>query len=165
VDRRTAADLLGVPLDPSPRRLSRAYRARVRTTHPDRFPPGSEAWEDANAALTRLNEAVRVLGHAPEPPVRPAAPSATSASGSAYDAVPSRDRSSEGFRDAAASDRLARAWGYGWGGFLLVSAVVCALIGAQSPSNDALPLWSPALAAIGAVAMVIGWRADRRLRR
>ena len=92
MDRTTAARLLGVPEDASDRRLRRAYRTRVTATHPDRFPPGSEAWEDANDALTRLNEAVRVLGR---PAARPAGgagpstgPSATSAAGTSYDAVP-----------------------------------------------------------------------------
>jgi curved DNA-binding protein CbpA len=169
MDRTTAARLLGVPQDASGRRLRRAYRARVTSTHPDRFPPGSEAWEDANAALQRLNEAVRVLG---APPAAPGSgleagsgPSATSAAGASYDPVASWERSSEGFRSPRDSDRLARAWGYWWGGFLLASAVVCAVIGAQTPSNDALPIWSPALAVIGGVAVAIGWRADRRLRR
>jgi hypothetical protein len=55
-------------------------------------------------------------------------------------------------------------WGLGWGGFLLLSAVVSLVIGSASPTNDALPLWSPALAAIGSGCVVIGWRAARRLR-
>jgi hypothetical protein len=168
MDRTTAARLLGVPEDASDRRLRRAYRARVTATHPDRFPPGSEAWEDANEALTSLNEAVRVLGAPPAAPGGGTGPStgptATSASGASYDAVPSWERSAEGFRSPRDSDRLARTWGYWWGGFLLASAVVCAVIGAQGTTNDALPIWSPALAVIGALALTIGWRADRRLR-
>jgi len=164
MDRATAARLLGVPEDASARRVTRAYRSRVTTTHPDRFPPGSEAWEDANEALTALNEAMAVLGSPARGPAAAAGPTATSAAGASYDAVPSRERSSDGFRSPRDSDRLARAWGYGWGGFLLASAVVCAVIGAQTPSNDALPIWSPALAVIGGFAVALGWRADRRLR-
>ena len=165
MDRRTAAVVLGVPADASRRRLTQAYRARVRATHPDRFPPGSEAWEDANHELQRLNEAMRVLGLPGPAPEAASRPSATSTSGTTYDAVPSRDRSSEGFRTPDQSDRLARAWGYGWGAFLLVSAVLSAVVGASQPTNDAFPIWAPALAVIGAVAVAIGWRADRRLRR
>jgi hypothetical protein len=71
----------------------------------------------------------------------------------------------EGFRSRRDSDRLARAWGYGWGGFLMLSAIVCAVIGSMAPTNDALPIWSPGLAVIGGIALAIGWRADRRLRR
>jgi hypothetical protein len=165
MDRVTAAGVLGVPPGASSRRLTKAYRARVRSTHPDRFPPGSEAWEDANAALVRLNEAVRVLGLPPGPDDVAAAPSATSASGETYDAVPSWERSSEGFRSPRDTDRMARAWGYAWGAFLIASAVACWFVGSTGPVNDAVPLWSPALAVIGVVAIAIGWRADRRLRR
>jgi len=165
MDRATAARLIGVPEDASARRATRAYRARVKATHPDRFPPGSEAWEDANEALVALNQAMAVLG-APVPgPAAGAGPTGTSASGTSYDAVPSRERSSEGFRSPRDSDRLARAWGYWWGGFLVLAAVVSALIGAQNEPNDALPIWSPALALIGGFSLTIGWRADRRLRR
>ena len=175
MDRATAARLLGVPADASARRVTRAYRARVKATHPDRFPPGSEAWEDANEALVALNAAMAVLG-APVPGPAPgagptaasssgASASGTSYSGTQYDAVPSRERSSEGFRSPRDSDRLARAWGYWWGGFLVLAAVVSALIGAQGATNDAFPIWSPALALIGAFALAVGWRADRRLRR
>ena len=154
MDRRTAAGVLGVAVDASARRVEKAFRARVRAGHPDRFPPGSEAWEDANDALQRLLAARAVLGRpAPE---MPAAASAASA--------PSWERSSEGFRSARDTDRMARAWGYAWGSFLVVSAVVCVAIGASTSSNDALPLWSPGLAVIGGVALVIGRRADRRLR-
>jgi hypothetical protein len=84
--------------------------------------------------------------------------------GAADASAPSWDRSSEGFRSARDTDRLARAWGYAWGSFLLVSAVVCVVIGASTSSNDALPLWSPGLALVGGIALVIGRRADRRLR-
>jgi len=164
MDRPTAARMLGVPEDASARRVTRAYRARVKATHPDRFPPGSEAWEDANEALTGLNQAMAVLGAPTQGLTAGGGPSATSSAGASYDAVPSWERSSEGFRSPRDSDRLARAWGYWWGGFLVLAAVVSALIGAQSEPNDALPIWSPALAVIGGFSLAIGWRADRRLR-
>jgi hypothetical protein len=170
MDRAAAARLLGVPEDASARRATRAYRARVKVTHPDRFPPGSEAWEDANESLVALNQAMAVLGAQVQGLAGGAGPTPTSASGTPssrtpYGTVPSWERSSEGFRSPRDSDRLARAWGYSWGGFLVLAAVVSALIGAQSEPNDALPIWSPALAVIGGFSLAIGWRADRRLRR
>ena len=165
MDRETAAAVLGVRVDARLDRLAKAHRAKVKATHPDRFPPGSEAWEDANHELQRVNEAMWVLagpssGRATttdrpdEPPTGPA-----------YAEVPSRERSSEGFRTPDQSDRLARAWGYGWGSFLLLSAIACAIIGATQDVNNALPIWSPGLALTGAIALTIGVRADRRLRR
>ena len=159
MDREQAAALLGVPVGASSRRVEKAFRARVRDAHPDRFPPGSEAWEDANHLLGQLLEARAALGLAPGP-----APGATSAQGTAYDAVPSWERSSEGFRSPRDTDRMARVWGYAWGAFLIGSAILSWVLGSAGASNDALPLWSPALAVIGMTALVIGWRADRRLR-
>ena len=159
MDREQAARLLGVPVGAAPRRVEKAFRARVREAHPDRFPPGSEAWEDANHRLSGLLEARAALGLAP-----PSAPTATSVQGTAYDAVPSWERSSEGFRSARDTDRMARAWGYAWGAFLIGSAILSWVVGSTGASNDARPLWSPALAVIGMTALVIGWRADRRLR-
>ena len=159
MDREQAAELLGVPVGTSPRRVERAFRARVRDHHPDRFPPGSEAWEDANRLLGRLLEARTALGRAPGP-----AATATSAPGAAHDPVPSWERSSEGFRSPRDTDRMARAWGYAWGAFLIGSSILSWVVGSTGATNDALPLWSPALAVIGVTALVIGWRADRRLR-
>ena len=162
MDRDTAASLLGVPPGASAARVSRAYRARVRVTHPDRFPPGSEAWEDASHALQRLNEARRTMGL---PDGSPAAGPATAGTvGAEYPGVTPWERSSEGFRSRRDADRLARAWGYAWGAFLVASAVVSWLVGSAAARNDALPLWSPALAVIGLVSLGIGRRADRRLR-
>ncbi len=164
MDRDTAARLLGVPTDASRARVSRAYRARVRVTHPDRFPPGSEAWEDASHAMQALNEARQALGVPVGPTTTGSAPGATASDGSTYAEVPSWERSSEGFRSARDTDRLVRAWGYSWGAFLVVSAVVSWLVGSAATVNDAVPLWSPALAVIGLVSLGIGRRADRRLR-
>lgn len=162
MDRDTAAHLLGVPAGASAARVRRAYRARVRVTHPDRFPPGSEAWEDASHALQRLNEARRTLGLPDGPGTT--GPARAPADGAEYAGVTPWERSSEGFRSPRDADRLARAWGYSWGAFLVASAVVSWLVGSASARNDALPLWSPALAVIGVVSLVIGRRADRRLR-
>jgi hypothetical protein len=67
--------------------------------------------------------------------------------------------------DPRAADRRARAWGLSWGSFLVLAAVLSSMIGARSTPNDALPLWSPALAVTGAVAVVIGLRAHQRLTR
>jgi hypothetical protein len=164
MDRETAAAVLGVRVDARLDRLAKAHRARVKATHPDRFPPGSEAWEDANHELQRVNEALWVLT-GPSSGRGPAAGRADEApAGPAYAEVPSWERSSEGFRSPRDSDRLARAWGYGWGGFLMLSAIVCAVIGATQDVNNALPIWSPGLALTGAIALTIGIRADRRLR-
>ncbi len=165
MDRATAAAVLGVPPDAPLPRLVKAHRTRVKATHPDRFPPGSEAWEDANHQLQRVNEALWVLTGPPGGRHAPSDVPAEAAQRPTYDEVPSWERSSEGFRSPRDSDRLARAWGFGWGGFLLLSAVVCAIIGSMASANDALPIWSPGLALIGGIALAIGWRADRRLRR
>jgi hypothetical protein len=165
MDRETAAAVLGVRPDARLDRLAKAHRAKVKATHPDRFPPGSEAWEDANHELARVNEALWVLAGPPSERREPTDRAGEPAPGSPYDDVPSWERSSEGFRSPRDSDRLARAWGYGWGGFLLLSAVVSAVIGSMTAANDALPIWSPGLALIGGIAVAIGWRADRRLRR
>jgi hypothetical protein len=160
MDRDTAARVLGVPADASAARVRRAYRARARITHPDRFPPGSEAWEEASLAMQSLNEARHALGGPVEPP--PAGATPRPAAPSTYAGVPSHG--SDGFRSARDTDRLARAWGYSWGGFLVAAAVVSWLVGSAAPVNDAVPLWSPGLAVIGLVSLVIGRRADRRIR-
>ena len=165
MDRETAAAVLGVRVDARRDRLAKAHRAKVKATHPDRFPPGSEAWEDANHELQRVNEALWVLAGPPSGRRMTADRADESSAAAAYAEVPSWERSSEGFRSPRDSDRLARAWGYGWGSFLMLSAIACAVIGATQSVNDALPLWSPGLALTGAIALTIGIRADRRLRR
>ncbi|MCA0329111.1 MAG: J domain-containing protein [Actinobacteria bacterium] len=172
MDRAEAARLLGVDPACSPRQADKAFKALVRERHPDRYPPGSEAWEDASALMPLLTEARRVLGSpsAPPPPERPAPPTGVRVAGvrEEGDAWAWRDEAPpvpEGrFLTPRQVDRRTRAWGYGWGGFLLVSALVSFLVGASQPVNDALPFWSPALAITGAIAVVLGWRADRRLR-
>ena len=50
-------------------------------------------------------------------------------------------------------------------GITIKSAVVSFVIGSRARTNDALPIWSPALALIGLVSLAISWRAHRRLRR
>jgi hypothetical protein len=85
--------------------------------------------------------------------------------GAAYFRRTSMPDPAERFRSAADTDRLARTWGLWWGSFLVVSAVVSFVIGSRARTNDALPIWSPALALIGLVCLAIAGRADRRLRR
>ncbi len=67
--------------------------------------------------------------------------------------------------DPRAADRRARTWGLSWGSFLVLAALLSYLVGARSTPNDALPLWSPALAVTGIVAIVIALRAHHRLTR
>jgi hypothetical protein len=172
MDRIEAARVLRVDPGCSPRQADKAFKALVREKHPDRFPPGSEAWEDASALMPRLTEARRVLG-TPSPPPReepPLPPSGVRvagvrAEGDAWAWSSQAPPVPEGrFLTPRQVDRRTRAWGYGWGGFLLLSALVSFLVGASQPVNDALPFWSPALAITGAIAVGLGWRADRRLR-
>lgn len=139
--------------------MERAFKARVRSTHPDRFPPGSEAWEDASYAMARLNEARAVLTAAPPPVV-----TEVDADGTRWRWAEATSPAEPEFRvDPRAADRRARGWGLSWGSFLVLAALLSYAIGARSTPNDALPLWSPALALTGAVSLLIGWRAHVRL--
>jgi hypothetical protein len=178
MDRTAAARVLGVAPGASARQVERAFRAAVRRTHPDRYPPGSEAWEDASAALRALTEAraawyADLTGEAPPPGPDPARPSAGPG-------IRVAGRTEAGDRWAWAEDappppawvvdeeriqRRRRSWGYGWGGFLLASSALSLVVGARPDGNVALPLWAPALAITGIVALVLGRRADRELRR
>jgi hypothetical protein len=164
MDRITAARLLGVSPRAATRQVERAFRKEVAVSHPDRFPPGSEAAEDASVRLRALVEARAALVGEPPPP-QPARPDPVTHpdNGAAYLTRDSAPGSDDQFRSPADTDRLARAWGLAWGSFLVVAAVVSYVVGAQSATNDALPIWSPALALIGAVSLAIGWRAHRRL--
>ncbi|HET7902120.1 MAG TPA: J domain-containing protein [Candidatus Nanopelagicales bacterium] len=172
MERAEAGRVLGVDPAASARAVERAFRRRTRDTHPDRFPPGSEAWEDASDRMRALVEARAVLvAPVPEAPKwrRTAedggtwawsheAPGTRSPSGMPYGA----DDPFPAPRDV---DRRVRAWGLGWGGFLVLAALVSYLVGATQPTNDALPFWSPALFVTGCVAIAIGLRAHARLTR
>lgn len=173
VDRVEAGRVLGVERDASVRAVERAFRRRARDTHPDRFPPGSEAWEDASGRMRQLVEARAVLV-APAPAQEEdwrrtaedggtwawahEAPTTRSPSGRPYGA-------DDPFPTPTDVDRRIRAWGLGWGGFLVLAALVSYLVGATQPTNDALPFWSPALFLTGCVAIALGLRAHRRLTR
>jgi len=168
MDRTEAALLLGVSTRASRRQVDAAFRTRVRVSHPDRFPPGSEAAEDATTVMQQLTEARRTLtGAAPAEPPDPAPRERVvhPDGAPAYLRRSSVPDPSEQFRSPADTDRLARTWGLWWGSFLVASAVVSFVIGARARTNDALPIWSPALALIGTVSLAIAWRAHRRLRR
>ena len=153
--------MLGVSARCSPAQAERAFRSRVRTTHPDRFPPGSEAWEDASYAMAEINAARAVLAAAAPPVV-----TEIDADGTHWRWAETTTPVEPTWRvDPLAADRRARTWGLSWGAFLVLAAVLSYLIGARSTPNDALPLWSPALAVTGVVAMVIALRAHHRLTR
>jgi hypothetical protein len=164
MDRIAAARLLGVSPGAATRQVERAFRTRVAVSHPDRFPPGSEAAEDATVRLRALVEARAILVGEPPPPDHVLTdPVDHVDNGAAYVTRAAAPEGADQFRSPADTDRLARAWGLAWGSFLLAAAVVSYVVGAHSATNDALPIWSPALALIGVVSLGIGWRAHRRL--
>ena len=163
MDRSEARRLLGVAPGASARQVESAFRKRVRVSHPDRYPPGSEAAEDATVVMQQLTDARRVLSET-APPRGAAVTGSPAEHGAAYVTREVAPGAAERFRSAADIDRLARSWGLWWGSFLVVAALASFLIGSRSATNDAMPIWSPALALIGLVSLVIGWRAHRRLR-
>lgn len=164
MDRSEARRLLGVSPGASPRQVESAFRKRVRVSHPDRYPPGSEAAEDATVVMQQLTAARRTLSSDPEPPREAVVTGSPGKGGAAYVTRPDGPNTAERFRSAEDIDRLARSWGLWWGSFLVVAAIGSFIIGSRSATNDAVPIWSPALALIGLVSLVIGWRAHRRLR-
>ena len=62
---RAAYRLIGVPPESSPLRIKRAYRELAKTWHPDKFPPGTHHHEYAAERMRDVNEALRVIRHAP----------------------------------------------------------------------------------------------------
>ena len=169
MDRVAAAQVLGVDPGASARAVDRAFRRRTRETHPDRFPPGSETWEDASDRMRALVEARAVLG-APAPPAGPPDWRRTAEDGGTWAWDHEAPQRPPGYDDDRFPtprdvDRRIRAWGLAWGGFLVVAALVSFLVGSTQPTNDALPFWSPALLVIGVVGVAIGLRAHRRLTR
>jgi hypothetical protein len=161
MDRRTAAAVLGVRPDSSSTEVDAAFRVLAGLTHPDRFPEGSASWEDATRGMQDLVEARRVLATAP--PIAEVAPSAHTADGDPVEAVPSWERAEVGHGDPTAIDRRMRARAFGWGALLLASSVMSYAVGATQPVNDALPVWSPALALCGLLSIATGWRSHRRV--
>jgi hypothetical protein len=162
VDRTSAARTLGVAPTAPASEVERAFRRLAHDAHPDRFPPGSEAAEDATYRMRALVEARRTLLAVPDVPAQPQRASGDPTWAWAED--PDLPRYDDPFPTERAIDRRMRAWGLAWGGFLMLSAILCALVGATQPTNDALPLWSPALALGGVVALTVGVRAGLRLR-
>jgi hypothetical protein len=176
VDRTEASRVLGVAPGASARQVERAFRAAVRRSHPDQYPPGSEAWEDASAALRAVTDARAVwyattpggpapTDHAGEdgtPGVRVAGRTEAGDQWAWAEDVPAAP---EWTIDEEAVQRRRRTWGYSWGSFLIGSAALSLIAGARPEGNAALPLWAPALALTGLVALVLGRRADRTLRR
>jgi hypothetical protein len=170
MDRSSAARILGVGLGASQVEVDAAFRARARERHPDLVPTGSPEWEAAPRAMQALNDARETLSGSGSAatststpgPVEATVPSwSTSATGPPT--VP-WSRQTVGPPDLVPAYRRERLRGYVWGAFLIVAAIISYLIGAASTSNDALPVWSPALAVIGLISLGLGWRADRRLR-
>ena len=148
-------------MDAAPRTVERAFRARARASHPDRFPPGSEAWGDAGAVMMRLVDARRALL---APVGTPPQEWEGRADGWAWADEAGRPVEQPWSMTDRQVDRRRRSWGLAWGSTLIAAAVLSYVAGAAHPRNDALPIWSPALALIGLVALVIGIRAARRLR-
>jgi hypothetical protein len=110
--------------------------------------------------MAELNEARAVLAVAAPPPV-----TEVDADGTRWRWAETTSPVEPAWRvDPRAADRRARTWGLSWGSFLVGAAVLSYLIGARSTPNDALPLWSPALALTGLVAIALGLRAAHRLR-
>ena len=186
VDRATAAGLLGVRPDATGPEVDSAFRLLAGLTHPDRFPVGSAAWEDATRGMQDLVEARRVLATTPDQPARrtpsgsPTGPApgyrlhdVRSEDGPGYrlsdpaggpgETVPSWEREPVGHGDPVAIDRRMRNRAFGWGALLLASAGHSFAVGAAQPVNDALPFWSPALALTGLLSIATGWRSHRRL--
>ena len=163
MDRTAAARTLGVAPDAPAGEIERAFRRQAREGHPDRFPPGSEAAEDATYRIRELVEARRTLLAVPDVPAQPGRDPQTEASWAWAGDAP-RPAHDERFPSPTSIDRRMRSWGLAWGSFLLLSAIICAFVGATQTSNDALPLWSPALAVGGIAALTIGVRAALRLR-
>ncbi len=154
----------------SSRQVERAFRDAVRRTHPDRFPPGSEAWEDASEALRSLTEA-RAAWYAGDAAATDGPDSAAgvrvagrTAAGDRWAWAEDAPRHPDWSFDEERILRRRRIWGLSWGGFLLASAAVSLLVGARDGSNLALPLWAPALALTGILALVLGWWAHRSMR-
>ena len=164
MDRSEARRLLGVSPGASARQVESAFRKRVHASHPDRYPPGSEAAEDATVVMQQLTDARRVLRGESRRTQEAGVTGSPAEHGAAYVTRQHAPGASERFRSAADIDRLARSWGLWWGSFLVVAAIGSFIIGSRSATNDAVPIWSPALALIGLVSLVIGWRAHRRLR-
>jgi hypothetical protein len=183
VDRATAAALLGVRPDAPGAEVDAAFRLLAGLTHPDRFPDGSAAWEDATRGMQDLVEARRVLaaepirrtptssadGAAPGYRLRDVRPEdgpgyrLTDPAGGPGENVPSWEREPVGHGDPVAIDRRMRNRAFGWGALLLASAGLSFAVGAAQPVNDALPFWSPALALTGLLSIATGWRSHRRL--
>lgn len=167
MDRIAAARVLGVDPGASARAVERAFRRRTRETHPDRFPPGSEAWEDASGRLRELVEARSVLT-APEG--EPQEWRRTADDGGTWAWAHEAPARAPGYDDDRFPtprdlDRRIRAWGLAWGGFLVLAALGSFLVGATQRTNDALPFWSPALLVTGLLGLAIGLRAHHRLTR
>ena len=161
MDRAAAAALLRVEPGAPPARVDKAFRARVRERHPDQYPPGSEAHDDAERDLRALLEARDVLG-AVEP-----APLLHDVETGAWvwaDDLPTR-RDDEGFLSPEEADRHLRRRALLWGAFLVLAAGVSVAIGAATGHTDGLWIWAPALFATGLASITIGLVADQRLRR
>jgi hypothetical protein len=166
-ERVDAARLLGVPVEATSDQVDAAYRELVRERHPDLFPEGSPDRESATRAMQELNAARRTLVARDTAFASADADAADRSSTMVPDgpAVAPWSRATVGASDAAQALRSARLRGLCWGVFLLVAAVVSWLVGAGGRTNDAVPLWSPALAAIGVLSLILSWRAHVRLRR
>ena len=161
MSRADAAQTLGVRATSGPDEVDRAFRAAVRRRHPDRYPAGSEAAEDATRDLLALLEARDVMGaQSPAPLVHDSETGAWVW----LDDLPHR-RDDEGFMAPEEADRRLRRRMLLWGAFLLLSAGIGTAIGTSSGHTDGLAIWAPTLVVIALISIGIGLAADRRLRR
>ena len=60
---KTHYHTLGIPIDATTERVKEAYRALVKTFHPDLFPSESEAQAEAGRRIREVNIAYAVLSH------------------------------------------------------------------------------------------------------
>jgi hypothetical protein len=158
MDRGEAAALLRVGPGAAPGTVEKAFRARVRERHPDQFPPGSEAHEDAERDLRALLVAREVLG-APAP-----APLLHDVETGAWvwaDDLPYR-RDDEGFLSPEEANRHLQRRATLWGMFLVVASGVAVVIGESTGHTDGLVIWAPALFVTGSVSIAIGIIAGNR---
>jgi hypothetical protein len=62
---RAAYQTLGVPHDATALAIRHAYRRLAKQWHPDKWPAGSEAQDEAGGRMREINDAYRLALHAP----------------------------------------------------------------------------------------------------
>lgn len=95
----THYEVLGIAPDAAPPEIAQAYREQASALHPDRLPPGSPEWQEANERLKAANAAYAVL----KDPAARAAYDARHRSGAAAPPPPSASASAEAMNPRAAA--------------------------------------------------------------